>query len=146
VESTDVAPLASARPYKLDPGSLREFDSQVPPSGRASEYVIWNNKIVLDRVPDATWVGRKIGVRGTIRPTALVGTATTVLDDLWDHIIVVGSQMYAWNALGLPDMVESAREDFGRLVADQVSLVDQSGEDTLPQQSLAEPFGPMGGP
>ena len=146
VESTDATPSPTARPYKLDPGSIREFDENVPPTGRASEYVIWNNKVVIDRVPDTTWVGRKIGVRGITRPIPLVAGAATLLDALWDHIIHVGTQMYAWNALGLPDMVEAAREDFGRLVADQVSLDEQSGEDTLPQQRLAEPYGPMGGP
>lgn len=122
---------------RLEPTSIEELDDLLKPTGAPSRYAMDGNILTLDTLPGSSDVGETddvLRIRYWQRPTPLVidGGAglptTTVIDDLWDPVIIEGSIFYAWLGMGQIARADAAREGFAVLINEVRELQDVDAE------------------
>jgi hypothetical protein len=107
---------------------VRSTDEGSLGQGRPTRYSVWGQTatsdggqvINLDRRPSAGDAGRVLLVRGYRTPTLLTDdTHTTVLNPLWDEVIVVGATWRGFRELGENARAEVNRQSYGLLINEQ---------------------------
>lgn len=100
-------------------GDIRWLDGQFLMQGEPSSYAVWGGSasgqtLWVNSRPASSQAGNLLLVRGYRQPAQLVNDGDlTVLNDLWDEVVVMGAKWRGWRGLNRPERAEIARVEFG---------------------------------
>ncbi len=116
--------------HKLWPNTIDDFDLSPQTTGSPRQYARWGRNLHLRSNPAAADAGDNIQVRYLAEPTVLSGdTDLTVIDGIWDEVIIVGAVWRGWRALNRPDREEISRAAFAAQINDVKEVRDVEAED-----------------
>jgi hypothetical protein len=128
----------TVRRKKLDHTTLREIhDISNMSTGEPTAYAWRGGQVWIDRRPTADMISNnhRLLIYAVTTPTLITNDqVTTGISDDWDEVIIAGAVWYGWLQMGVPDMAEVAKDDFGRMI-NAIGPVDDS-DDWLNQQRI----------
>lgn len=139
---TDASDYSNRR-FRLEgSGDVRWFDegNQIG-TGRPNEYAVWGGGVgtghggagqvlLVDRRPTSSENGNVLLVRGYKKPTRLISNSqSTVLNELWDEVIILGAAWRGWREINRPDRAITRKEDFRDMINEVQEATQLDAED-----------------
>lgn len=103
---------------RLSPADRRQFSELTFPSGPPTRYAEWGGLLYLDYIPTSTEAGNTVTVWGWTEPAALTVSPASILNRIWDEVIVTGAAWRAWRSLGDMVRADTYREEYAAMVND----------------------------
>ena len=115
---------------KLIPRDEQWFQERtLSSSGPPRNYMIQANVMGISPVPTVTENGQVMVVTAWREPTALVAGATTVLGNVWDEVLRLGTRWRAELHLGYRDLAEATKMDYISFINEYKDFEQLHGED-----------------
>ncbi len=143
IEDTSVDP---PRRKRLVPEDQREREDRLQIEGEPARYTFWSNQVSVYPEPNATWgaADHRLRVLGYRQPPRLtLPTQKTLIRPEWDEILQLGTVWRGWMWIGEPDLADSAKEDFARLINEMSDWRKLGAQDWDSGIAVNDP-GPMG--
>jgi hypothetical protein len=122
IEGTSHSDYSVSRHRLHGGGDVRWMDQQFLGTGRPNQYAIWGGSaggqvLYIDRRPTSNENGNVLLIRGYRRPARLdTPTDVTVLNEMWDEIIILGARWRGWRELNRLDRAGTAQLDFSAML------------------------------
>lgn len=117
--------------YRLEPQDIRWFDELRQIDAQPRVYSLWGNVLHIRGRPTSAEAGDNLRIRHWARPdlSAFGDNDETILDQVWDEVVILGAVWRGWRTLNRPDMEDLAREVFSLSINEIVDIDRVEGED-----------------